>query len=196
MPHCPACNASVEVESTLCASCGAPFLEPAYGVLESRLSPQAEAALPVPKWVPVLLGLLGVGGAAIGFVALLLSFQHSQAKPGVAEILLHFIPAALYVLGAYAGVKALQRTPGWLRINQVFWAIQVPGLVSPLVSYMFAAGGLLTVWLQLYPPIHLGFNVQMGSAFAIKLFTPGKLVLGVNLFAPRNGVLPSEARAP
>ncbi len=91
--------------------------------------------------------------------------------------------AAMYVFSGYCGVRTLQRRYGWVRLNQVLWAIQVPVFLSPVVSYSFSTGGFVTAWLQLYPAFRAGWNAWLGSSFTLNTFTPGPLTLGVNIFA-------------
>lgn len=181
MPFCPACPAQVEPNATHCAVCGASFLQPDLGVLESRLSPEQEAAVSVPGFVPVALGLIGIGGAAWGLVGVAAVFANGW--PGVLSAALIAGMASVFVFGAYVGILALRRTPGWLRKNTVFWVLQVPVFSSPLVSYALACGGFFTVWLQLYPPFRIGTNFLVGSTFTINLFFKAPVVVGANLLA-------------
>ena len=181
MPRCPACPAHAEPYATQCTACGATFPKPVLGVLESRISPEQEAALRVPGFVLVALGVLGIGGAAWGLFAI--AFYLAGGWPSVLSIILIGVVAAVYVFGAYAGVLALRRTPGWLRKNIVFWVFQVPLLSSPIISYSLASGGLFTVWLQFLPYFRVGANFFLGSTFTVNLFSKGPVVLGANLLA-------------
>lgn len=182
MPHCPACSVAVPADARQCKACGAPFLNPSYGTLESRLTPAQESALRMPRPVPVVLGVLGIGGAAWGLAAMV-GAASSMARPSFPTLLLLGLSAALFVFAGYCGVRALQRAPGWLRLNQVLWAIQVPVVASPFVSYSFAAGGFLSAWLQLYPPLRVGWNIWLGSTYTISIGTQGPVVVGINLLA-------------
>jgi hypothetical protein len=181
MPSCPACPAQVEPDATHCVACGASFLGPDLGVLESRLTPEQEAAAKVPGFLPVTVGLLGIGGAAWGLMAVAVAF--AKGWPGLLSAALIAGMAGVFVFGAHVGVLALRRTPGWLRKNTVFWAVQVPVFSSPLVSYSLASGGFFTVWLQLYPPIKVGTNFFLGSTFTINLFSKAPVAIGANLLA-------------
>jgi hypothetical protein len=181
MPRCPACPEAVDASAGKCHACGAPITEPTFGVLESRLTAEQEAALRYPRWLPVLLGLLGIGGAAWGLLAL--AATTGKLKLSFGTIFIVLVAAALFVFSAYCGVRALQRARGWLRLHQVLWAIQVPVIASPVLSYAFASGGFVTVWLQFYPPVRVGWNGFLGSSYSINLFTPGPVILGVNVLA-------------
>jgi hypothetical protein len=181
MPHCPACPAKVPADATQCAECGAPFFTPTFGLLESRLSPEKEAAIRFPPGLPVVLGLFGVGGAAWGLMALTASA--SQIKGGLLGFVVFGAMAALYAFSGFCGVRTLQRKHGWLRLNQLLWGIQIPVFFSPLVSYSFSSGAFVTAWLQVYPPVRIGWNAWLGSNTTINLFVPGPLTVGVNLLA-------------
>jgi hypothetical protein len=181
MPVCPACPAQVEPNATRCPACGASFLVPDLGVLESRLTPEQEARVQVPAFVPVTLGLAGIAGAAWGLIAIPAAFE--KGWPGTLHALLAAAVVAVFVFGAYAGVLAVRRTPGWLRMNTVFWALQVPVVSSPLVSYALASGGFVSVWLQLYPSFRLGTNFFLGSTSTVSLFAKAPVVVGANLLA-------------
>ncbi len=182
MPHCPACRTPVPADSTKCGSCGAPYLEPDLGLLESRLTPEQEAAAPVPSWLSTTLGVVGVGGAAWGLLALGVSFRNTQLS--ASSVVISALFCVLFMFGGYAGVLAIRRSRGWLHFTTLFWLIQVPVLSSPVISYAFASGGFVTAWLQLYPPIHVGTNFFLGSTFTFNLFTSGvPFAIGVNVIA-------------
>ncbi len=181
MPYCPSCTASTVPNATKCEACGAEFLRPNVGFLESRLTAEQEAALIFPKYFPTVLGVLGIGGAAWGLVAT--AVGASQIRGGILGVLILAAIAAMYLFSGYCGVRAIQRKYGWVRLNQVLWAVQVPAFVSPLLSYSFSTGGFVTAWLQLHPSFHIGGSTWLGSAFTLNFLTPGPLAVGINLFA-------------
>lgn len=181
MPHCPACPAKVSTDATQCDACGAPFFAPSFGLLETRLSPEQEAALRYPKALPVILGLLSIGGAAWGLMAL--ASIASQIKGGLVSFSLFGIMLAMYGYSGFCGVRALQRSPGWLRLNQVLWAAQIPVFSSPLFSYSFSSGAFANAWLQIYPPIRAGGIAWLGSNMSINILAPGPVVIGANFLA-------------
>jgi hypothetical protein len=181
MPSCPACPAQVDANATYCTACGASFAEPNLGILESRLTPAQEAAASVPNAVPVVIGLLGVCGAGWGLFAVAAAL--AKGWPGALGAVLIALVAGVFVFGGYVGVLALRRSPGWLRKNTVFWALQVPVITSPLVSYALACGGFVTAWLQFWPEFRLGLNFLLGSSFTASIFGKAPIVVGVNLLA-------------
>jgi hypothetical protein len=181
MPHCPACPAKVPVHAQQCESCGAKFLEPRLDVLESWLTPQQEASARFPKLAPVILGLLEIGGAAWGVMALTSSTK--DLKGGAISWAMFGVVLSMYAFSAYTGVRTIQTRAGWIRLNQVLWAMQIPVFASPLLSYSFASGAFVSVWLQVYPSLRGGGNAYLSSAASISLFTPGPFMVGANVLA-------------
>jgi hypothetical protein len=181
MPVCPACPAKVDPNATDCVACGASFLKPDLGILESRLTPQQEAAAQVPGFLPISLGLLGVGGATLGLFGIATAF--AKGWPGLIAALLVGLAGSIFLLGAYAGVCAIRRSPGWLRTNTVFWGLQVPVFMSPVASYALANGAFVTVWVQFLPFAKVGTNFMLGSSFNVNMFHKGPVMFGVNIVA-------------
>jgi hypothetical protein len=145
--------------------------------------------VPVPSWLSTTLGVVGVGGAAWGLLALGVSFRNTELSASIVVISAMF--CVLFMFGGYAGVLAIRRSRGWLHFTTLFWLIQVPVLSSPVISYAFASGGFVTLWLQLYPPIHVGTNFFLGSTFTFNLFKSGvPFAIGVNVVALGVSVLP------
>lgn len=182
MPHCPACHSDAEFDATECGVCKERFPQPAFGLLESRLTPSQERSLKVHPAVPVVLGLLGIGGAALGFFAVVMSLVTGNGLPGIGTIIASAIVAVLYAFSAWCGVLALQRRSGWLRKNFVLWAIQVPVLFSPVLVYSFFTGLSASVWVRVWP-LGAGSNFFFGSQYSMAVFTSNPLLVGVNLWA-------------
>ena len=131
-------------------------------------------------WPRRILGILGIGGGAVGFVACatkLLGATHP------AQWAIYIVFGGLYAWGLWCGVKLMESQPNALRYNRRFWLLQVPAFNSPLLGYSFASGFHLTLSLNL-TPFSLGFNSQVGSAFDFSLIRWDQpLSLGVNVFA-------------
>jgi hypothetical protein len=169
-------------DSISCESCGAAYVEPDMGLLESRLTPEQEAAVPIAHWLSTALGILGLAGAAWGSLAIVWNLAASAFSLSAAIISTIF--AVLFLFGGYAGVLAIKRSRGWLHYTTLFCLIQVPVLSSPLLSYTFASGGLIIGWVQIYPPVHIGTNLFLGSTFTFNLFSSTEPIrLGVNFVA-------------
>lgn len=154
----------------------------------------------MPGLTHVILGVIGIGGAALGLMAVATSA--SQGKVGIIGSLILVAMAAMYVFSGYCGVRSLQRRYGWVRLNQVLWAMQVPVIFSPLISYSFSSGAFLIAWIQFNPTFYLGFQGMFGSYFTFNFFKPDTLKLGFNILAlgityylarvQRNAVSPQE----
>jgi hypothetical protein len=130
--------------------------------------------------VGIVLGILAIGGGALGvFVAAL---QMSHGSQSFAGGLLLFLFAIVYVFGIWCGVALLQRRPGWLHLNLIFWGMQVLSIATPLVSYSFASGASFTVWGR-FVPLGAGFSTWMGSRFDFAVGRDVHVVLGLNLLA-------------
>lgn len=181
MPSCPACPARVEQKATHCTACGASFPKPFIGIFESRITVEQEAAVQVPAFVQIALGLFAISGAAWGLSAI--ATLLAEGWPGLVLAMLVSAVALVYMFGAYVGVLALRRSPGWLRKNTVFWALQVPFFMSPVFSYSLASGGLFIIWVQVLPSLSIGVNYFLGSTFKVDLLSEGPFSLGVNLLA-------------
>lgn len=131
-------------------------------------------------WQRRVVGILGVGGGAIGIVAVT-SVAAQQRNP--LEWLFSLLFAALYAWGIWCGVRMLEASPDAERKNLKFWLTQVPVLSSPVLGYFFANGFHLTVSVQAFP-LNLNANFLLGSTFTYSLLQPDKpWILGVNLFA-------------
>lgn len=182
MPHCPACHSDAEFNATECGICKERFPKPAFGLLESRLTPSQERSLQVHPAVPVVLGLSGIGGAALGFFAVVMGLVTGKGFPNFGTIIAFAIGAVLYAFSARCGVLALQRRSGWLRKNFVLWAMQVPVLTSPVLAYGFFTGFSASVWIRAWP-LGAGYNFFFGSQFSFALFTSNPLLVGINLWA-------------
>jgi hypothetical protein len=182
MPHCPTCHNQAERGATQCGVCNASFQKPAFRALESRLSQAQENSLKAHAAVPITLGIVGIGGAAVGLIALVSGLVAIRAVPSLGTLAVLALGVALYAFSAYCGAIALQKRHGWLRMNFALWAIQIPVITSPVLSYTFATGALAFLWVR-PSPLGAGFNFFLGSNFAINLFTPGVSMFGLNALA-------------
>jgi hypothetical protein len=130
-------------------------------------------------WQRRLAGVLALGGGYLGlWVAL---EQFFVAGDLLSKILcLPFL--ALYTWGTWCGLQIIEGADDSIRINSFFWALQVPLISSPVISYKFASGALLYVSVQ---PVDLtcSFDVRFGSQFALSLFQQQPWTVGVNVFA-------------
>ena len=131
-------------------------------------------------WKRRLVGLLGVGGGAVG-IAAVLSIIVQQRNP--IEWFFSLVFALLYSWGVWSGLKALEGQPGAERSSLKFWLLQVPAFATPVLGYFFACGFHLTTGVQV-EPLKFNANFMLGSSFNYSLGQSGTpTFLGVNVFA-------------
>jgi hypothetical protein len=133
-------------------------------------------------WLRRTLGLLPIvgGGAGLAVLTTVITGQQSLNALGVA-ILLTF--ALLYLMGIVAGLWMLEGYRHAVALNLVFWALQVPQLISPVVTYVFWAPTNLGVWWNMTTS-QTGFAYQVGSTFRFDVLNLGSNVaIALNVFA-------------
>ena len=133
-------------------------------------------------WLRRTLGLLPIvgGGAGLAVLTTVITGQQSLNVLG-AVILLTF--ALLYLIGIVAGLWMLEGHRHAVALNLVFWALQVPQLISPVVTYVFWAPTNLGVWWNVTTS-QTGFAYQVGSTFQFNLLNLGSNVaIALNAFA-------------
>lgn len=133
-------------------------------------------------WLRRTLGLLPIvgGGAGLAVLTTVIAGQQSLNVLGAA-ILLTF--ALLYSVGIVAGLWMLEGHRHAVALNLVFWALQVPQLISPVVTYVFWAPANLGVWWNMTTS-QTGFAYQVGSTFRFDVLNLGSNVaIALNVFA-------------
>lgn len=130
-------------------------------------------------WLRRTLGILALGGSAVGCTIILTTLL-SEHPIAAKVILALFLP--VYAWGAWCGVKMLERDPGAVRTNFLFWAVQTPVFQSTPVTYLLSSGLLGGIWLQLSPAkiTALGW---LGSRFEFSINQPKPFAVGLNLVA-------------
>ena len=131
-------------------------------------------------WQRRTLGILTLGGGAIGLAAALtLLFTRNNAL----EWLLCLAFIAAYAWGIWCGTKVLEGLPGAERSSLVYWLVQIPSFSSPVIGYSFSSGFQTTVSLQ-FSPLDSKANFMLGSTFNYSLMQAEQpLSIGVNVFA-------------
>jgi hypothetical protein len=133
-------------------------------------------------WLRRTLGLLPIvgGGAGLAVLTTVITGQQTLNALGVV-ILLAF--ALLYLAGIMAGLWMLEGHRHAVALNLVFWALQVPQLISPVVTYVFWAPTNVGVWWDVTAS-RTGFAYQVGSTFQFNLLNLGSnIAIALNLFA-------------
>lgn len=153
---------------------------------ESQLNSSVDITIPddtvvsINKWFVRLISVITIGGAFTG-IALIASNVH--AISGVINHLIYLAFVSIYIWGICTSVKFFEdKTVGALRQNLIFWQIQIPVFMSPLIGYQLGNGIFLNVWVS--SNTGLEFSVAIGSAFnfvILQLHQPW--AVGVNLFA-------------
>lgn len=133
-------------------------------------------------WLRRTLGLLPIvgGGAGLAVLSTVVGGQQSLNALGVV-ILAAF--ALLYLAGILAGLWMLEGHRHAVALNLVFWALQVPQFISPVVTYLFWAPANLGVWWNLTSS-RTGLAYQVGSTFQFSVFNLGSdTAIALNAFA-------------
>lgn len=132
-------------------------------------------------WQRRTIGILTLGGSFVGVV---LAFGElvSSDRPILSRlVVLAFV--GLYAWGVWCGARLLEGADRAIHANRIFWAIQVPYLMSPIAGYFFAAGAVLFLTLQ-PSRLQFGFSCLFGSKFDMSLLQFDRpFVIGANVFA-------------
>src|SRR5688572_28338299 len=116
-------------------------------------------------WQRRVLGILAVGGGAIGFTVGVTALIGSTR---VIEWVMCLAFCVLYAWGIWCGIRLLERQPDAEMLNRRFWLSQIPALKTPLFGYIMACGFHLTVSLD-FTPFKLGAKFDLGSNFNFSL---------------------------
>ena len=131
-------------------------------------------------WQRRVIGILTLGGGAIGFAAAL-GLLLSRSNP--LEWLFCLLFMAAYAWGVWSGMRLLESQPGAERSTLKYWLIQVPTFSSPILGYFMSSGFHTTATLQL-SPFNFNANFLLGSSFNYSLMQSDKpWSIGINVFA-------------
>jgi len=134
----------------------------------------------VKLWQRRLLGILAIGGGAIGATQ---CFVAMTSASRVIEWLFVLLAFAFYGWGVWCGTRLIEGRPGAEQSNRRFWLVQVPTFSTPAVAYFLTCGFHLTVKLE-FAPFKLGANFLLGSTFNYSLLQPeAPIYIGMNVFA-------------
>lgn len=133
-------------------------------------------------WLRRTLGLLPIVGGGAGLTVLTTVVTGQQSLNALGVVILTVF-ALLYLVGILAGLWMLESHRHAVALNLVFWTLQVPQLISPVVTYIFWAPANLGVWWNMSTS-KAGFAYQVGSTFQVSLFSLGSNVaIALNVFA-------------
>lgn len=131
-------------------------------------------------WQRRTLGIIAIGGGSVGVGTGLIPILLQQA---ISSHVLILISLGIYVWGVWCGVLLLESASGAIRINRIFWAIQIPVFHTPIVGYEFSTGALINVYAQ-PNPLYFSVSWLLGSQFNFSLLEFEKpAFIGLNLFA-------------
>lgn len=124
-----------------------------------------------------LIAVVQIYGGGSGIVLVLRAVLGGRYS--APELVLSLVLLGLFLLGLIAGVRLLERSGG-MRASIWFQALQIPGLVSPVLVYDLTAGMDLSVHLGRA----IGFDYGLGTDWRFELFPPNQpWRLSVNLLA-------------
>ena len=128
-----------------------------------------------------ILGILTLGGGFTGFVMLLAQLL-SVPQPALGVVITGLF-ALLYAWGTWCGLRLLEGEPRAMKTSRIFWALQLPVLISPGLSYLFSAGSLLIVGMD-FTESKPWMNWQLGARCQWSIISgSGPTMAGLNLFA-------------
>ncbi|WP_040551905.1 hypothetical protein [Rheinheimera nanhaiensis] len=134
----------------------------------------------INKWFVRFISVVTIGGA---FTGITLFTSNFQSISGIINHLIYIAFICVYIWGICTSVRLFEnKTVGTLRENLLFWQIQIPIFMSPLLGYQFANGLFLNVWVS----SNSGFEyaATIGSVFNFVVFQYHQpWAIGVNLFA-------------
>jgi hypothetical protein len=132
-------------------------------------------------YIQKVLGILSIGGGFIA-IASILNFMNSSAD--VTGYIFGGIASLVFLYGIWCGIEIIKSTGARaLFVNQIFWGMQIPLLLSPGVSYFLYAGFNFTVHYS-FTESAPGFNMSYGGNLMLSLFQfSSPFQVGINIFA-------------
>jgi hypothetical protein len=128
-----------------------------------------------------VLGILTLGGSFTGFVITLQ--QVVTTEQPATGVLFSSGFGLLYAWGCWCGVRLLENHARSMHMGRIFWALQLPVLVSPGLSYYFSTGSFLAAGVNLSQD-RMFMTWQLGSQFKYGILDGSTPTLaGINLVA-------------
>lgn len=134
-------------------------------------------------WQRNLLGVLGIGGGAVGLNSIITNVFQGHVVPSNALFAMVFA-IIFFAFGIWCGVLLLTGAPHALNMNTIFWVLQVPLLQTPIFSYIAFCGAQLQILFK-FAPFEFGFlGTIIGAQFGINLGQVGaRIGFGLNVAA-------------
>lgn len=139
-----------------------------------------EQVVDVNIWLLRFLVVFGIGGAFSGISLIIPNIFTPQS---VVNCMIYIIFFFINVFGIWSSIKLIEsRTIINLEKCFVFWLVQIPIFMSPIIGYQFSNGLFINVWVSSNEG--LKFVASMGSAFNFSIFqTYQPWAIGINLIA-------------
>ena len=131
------------------------------------------------KWLKIVLLLFQIGGGLLGIVLVGRVFLEVNMSPIVMVIYAGF--AIVFGFGVLAGVVLIKKPRLGLKLSLIFQSIQIPIIITPVLSYILYTGGFLSVYRS-----EAGWGADfafLGSRFYFYLFRGEPWCVGVNIVA-------------
>lgn len=133
-------------------------------------------------WTRRLMGALPIIGAGAGLTVLVTAAASvEQWNALMIAIIIGFV--LFYLMGAVAGVLLLEGHRYAVTLNFFFWALQIPQLITPVITYLVWAPTNLGFWWNATAS-KVGLSYQIGSAFQLRFFSEdADVAVAMNVFA-------------
>jgi hypothetical protein len=131
------------------------------------------------KWIKRVLLLLQIGG---GFTGVSITVQTlMRVEPTVGVVVISLIFGAIFGFGMVAGLALVENERLGIVLSQVYQAVQIPVVSSPIIVYRLCSGLVVNLFYQ--QGGNFGGNLRLGTEYGFYLFVKAPWGIGVNLAA-------------
>ena len=131
------------------------------------------------KWLKIILLIVQIGGGLLGFYVIGRVFLTEKMTP--IQVLICATFAIVFAFGILAGIALIKKPRLGLILSLIFQAIQIPIIITPVVSYILSSGVYVNyLWHE------TGWKVEyalLGSRFYFYLNSNEPRCTGVNILA-------------
>ena len=131
------------------------------------------------KWLKIFLAIVQICGGLLGIGLIGRVFLGEELAP--IEMIIYSAFVIVFAYGILAGVALIWKPRLGLILSLIFQGIQIPYIITPLVSYILSSGVYLNVYWH-----ETGWGAEyalLGSRFYFYLNREGPLFAGVNIVA-------------